>query len=182
MSAKNNDYELSKEQQRSAYNNAQVWLQSLLHKRLAYFDDDGVARVNESIASRFSLGLYDEDIFIAMRAEEASWAEDMPWQYAAIYRGKRDLYLVSSRIETEHGLTEPFGLSFQLRSISETSSLSAYDSIQLRRFARGIDHFQKTMVSRLPFAKMPIIILDDNQSVFDVNFKPKSKFDSRGGK
>jgi hypothetical protein len=182
MSSKSTDKHPPIEEQRRAYSNAQSWLGALCQRRLAWYDDQGVARVNESVAARFSLGLHDEKIFIAMRDEEALWAEGMPWEYAAIYRGKKDLYIVSSPVETESGLSDPFGLSFQLRSISESASLAAYDSMQMRRFARGIDNFQRIMVARLPFATMPIIVLEENQSVFDANIRPKSKLNSRGSK
>jgi len=182
MPAKNTDNSASKELHRHAYSEAQKWLESLCQKKLAQYDDEGIAHVNESVAARFSLGLHEENIFIAMRREESDWAEGMQWEYAAIYRGKKNLYFVASPVEMEFGISAPFGLSFQLSSVSEAASLAAYESIQMRRFAKGIDYFQKSMVSRFPFAEIPVLILEENQSIFDVNSKPKSKFDSRSSK
>lgn len=187
MTMKKNDISQDKERHHRAYIGVRQWLDSLYRKNLAW-SDQGVVRVNEAVAKRFSLGKYkdptslDEDIFIAMRQEEMAWAADMPWEYAAVYRGKKDLYLVASSIEVDGAVTPPFGLSFQLPSVGDASMLTTYGKLQLRRFAIGSEHYDSVLVTRASFSEMPVHLLDENDTVFDVGVKPKSRLDSKSSR
>jgi hypothetical protein len=169
------------ERQKNALFALQQWLRTLYQQKLATYDDDGVVRLSADVARRFTLGVVGEDLFIALQQEELGWASAMPWQYAAVYSGKRDLHLIAAPMEIDLVDTAPFGLSFQMTSVAEATSLTTYGMLGLRGFASGIQCQTLPLVTRMPFATFPIYLLAESVAIFDAGNKNPSPPSGRGG-
>jgi hypothetical protein len=160
----------------------QQWLANLYSNRLANYDDQGVVHIAPEVAHRFALGQVDRTVFLSIQRTEIPWAARMPWDYAAIYRGKKDLYLVISSIDIDGGETPPFGLSFALASVADAEMLSAFGSIELRRCIGKVESgFHTQVIDRNAFAELPILILDEGEPIFQAGTKRTAKIVARGG-
>lgn len=145
----------------------QHWLSTLYSHQLAKYSEDGVVHVSHEVAGRFSIGTVDESVFLAVQQIEMRWVEGMPWEYAAVYRGKKEIYLVASPIEIDGADTPPFGLSFEMQSVIEAEALYSYGMLELRRsLATVADSKKSRILERTAFAEMPILLLDEDAPLF----------------
>lgn len=168
--------------QELALKSIQEWLKSLYRNNLANFDDKGVVRISETVARRFSLGIINDDVFVAIGDEEMIWAKDMPWEYAAVYEGKKDLHLVCLPIELGDIVTAPFGMSFAMKSVAEAASLTTYGTLQLRSVGPGQKKESNPLVSRLPFAKLPIFMLGEDEAIFEAVARIPAQLRNKGNR
>jgi hypothetical protein len=161
----------------------QQWLLRLYSAQLAKYDEQGVVHVVPEVARRFGLGVVDDNAFIAFEKDESGWASKMPWEYAAIYQGKRDLYLVASPLEFIDGATPPFGLSFEMRSVVEAQALHSYGILELRRSLVNISDARQTrIISREAFAELPIYLLEEGEPIFGASEKRQNRASHQGGR
>lgn len=162
----------------------QQWLLRLYSMQLARYDDQGVVHVAPEVARRFGMGVVDDNAFVAFEKDECRWATHMPWEYAAIYQGKRDLYLVASPLEFTDGQTPPFGLSFEMRSIVEAQALHSYGILELRRSISTVPSStrQTRIISRDAFAELPIYLLEQDEPVFGISERRQARASHGGGR
>jgi hypothetical protein len=158
------------------------WLDALYVKNEALFDRQGIVRLQPHAAAQFSLGLLRGEPFLAFGATEISWAEAMPWHYAAVYRGKAELNLVAHPLQVDGVATPPFAMSFELRTIADAFGLAAHGSVHLRGGSHSNAGSAALLVSRVPFAEVPVLMLESDDNLFDVGRKNANRAKSRKGR
>ena len=146
----------------------QEWLIELYRRQLAYQDEHGVIVIHPSVAQRFALGLVNDRAFVVMPDLEVQWAARMQWSHAAMRAGKPTLYLVSEPLEIDGVETPPFGMSFIVAGAPRASALQRHAELELRNFVQSGEQWG---VSPSPFACMPLIIVDEDDNVFEARQK-----------
>lgn len=146
----------------------QQWLGSLYRERVAFYDEEGIVRLSHTVAGRFGLGYLRGSVFVSLPLIEVRWARLMPWSYAAIREGLPDLFLVSAPIELDAGYTPPFGVSFSMESVARARAVANFSRLDLRNLVSTPGQ-EKWIVSRTPFAHMPILLLERDANVFQPN-------------
>ena len=162
------------------------WLLHLHRQGRAEIDDDGVVLLDSLSSSKFGIGQTGSAVFLAFPPDTANWAHHVPWDYAAIRRGRRDLNLVASIRPIDLGMTgnhaPSFAMSFTLPSIADITTVYTYGQLQLRRLSLGHMHLTESVVERESFSTIQVHMLENDQSVFDATASVKARVRSGAGR
>jgi hypothetical protein len=154
----------------------QSWLSFLYREGLARYDDEqGAVRVGPEVSGQFAVGRIGQRPFLVFPGQEAAWSMLMPWEYAAVHRGRRDLYLVASpmMVGAGRGRTPAFGLGFELSNSTKTLAIAAAGTLDLRFHTargngqptdrQGTSPLSIATVSSNAFASVPVRMLEDDE-------------------
>lgn len=156
----------------------QEWLLELYRRKIAYQDDDGVICVYPEVAERFALGVKEDCAFVVMPPLETEWAKVLVWSHAAMREGKPTLFLVAEPVEIGGVDTPPFGMSFTIATEHLAKALEQHATLELRRFVKSQERWG---VSQEAFTSMPLVIVQEDDNVFEVGQKKKLKSSKSAG-
>lgn len=157
----------------------QDWLCELQRTNLARLDEQGVLHIDAAVARRFALAFVTDVVLLAMPPMETVWARIVPWDYAAIYRERTQLYLVGETMELDGAPVPPLAVSFTIPSATKAAQVMRHDTLELRGFSGNLTGAWQ--VSPRPFAKIPIHVLDETDNVMDL-FARKPRTLARAGR
>lgn len=146
----------------------QEWLLELYRRKIAYQDENGMICVLPEVAERFALGVKKDCAFVVMPDLEKQWAQALIWSHAAMREGKPTLYLVAEPIKIDGVDTPAFGMSFVIGDAHRAKSLEQHPTLELRCFVKNPDRWG---VSEESFATMPLVVVEEDENVFNARKK-----------
>lgn len=157
----------------------QAWLHALYSSGHAIYDELGIVRLDRHAGSRFTLGYLNNEAFIGFGRDELKWARLIPWEYAATYRGKKELNLVARPLETEQDPTPPLAISFELDKISDALTLAAHGCVFLRQISA--ENNRDLLVTKSHFGQIPVVMLERDENLFETGQRNANKARAKGG-
>lgn len=128
--------------------------------------------ITPEVADRFGLGIRSDFAFVALQPLEYLWAHVMDWSHAAMREGKTTLYLVAEPFEIDGIETPAFGISFVLNTVEQAVALQQHATLELRRLVRAADRWR---VGSEIVDTMPLIVIGDDENVFETRSRVKPK-------